>query len=31
MSHIIHRNLRRPPPLAVSASGLTVRDSAGNS
>jgi adenosylmethionine-8-amino-7-oxononanoate aminotransferase len=31
MSHIIHRNLRRPPPLAVSASGLTVRDSQGNS
>jgi adenosylmethionine-8-amino-7-oxononanoate aminotransferase len=31
MSHIIHRNLRRPPPLAVSASGLTVTDSQGNS
>jgi len=31
MSHIIHRNLRRPPPVAVSASGITVRDSRGNS
>ncbi|MYN17298.1 aspartate aminotransferase family protein [Rugamonas sp. FT107W] len=31
MSHIIHRNLRRTPPLAVSASGLTVRDSQGRS
>ncbi|MBV6325192.1 aspartate aminotransferase family protein [Duganella violaceipulchra] len=31
MSHIIHRNLRRPPPLAVSATGLTVRDSQGRS
>jgi adenosylmethionine-8-amino-7-oxononanoate aminotransferase len=31
MSHLIHRNLRRPPPIAVSASGLTVRDSRGNS
>jgi adenosylmethionine-8-amino-7-oxononanoate aminotransferase len=31
MSHLIHRNLRRPPPVAVSASGLTVRDSRGNS
>jgi adenosylmethionine-8-amino-7-oxononanoate aminotransferase len=31
MSHIIHRNLRLPPPLAVSASGITVRDSRGNS
>jgi adenosylmethionine-8-amino-7-oxononanoate aminotransferase len=31
MSHIIHRNLRRPPPVAASASGLTVRDSRGNS
>lgn len=29
MSHIIHRNLRRAPPLAVSAAGLTVRDSQG--
>jgi adenosylmethionine-8-amino-7-oxononanoate aminotransferase len=31
MSHLIHRNLRRPPPIAVGASGLTVRDSRGNS
>ena len=31
MSHIIHRNLRRAPPLAVGAAGLTVRDSQGRS
>jgi len=31
MSHIIHRNLRRAPPLAVSAAGLTVRDNQGRS
>jgi adenosylmethionine-8-amino-7-oxononanoate aminotransferase len=31
MSHIIHRNLRRPPPVAVDASGIIVRDSRGNS
>jgi adenosylmethionine-8-amino-7-oxononanoate aminotransferase len=30
MSHIIHRSLRQTPPLAVSASGVTVYDSAGN-
>ncbi len=29
MSHLIHRNLHRPPPLAVHAAGLTVTDSAG--
>lgn len=29
MSHIIHRNLRRPPPMAAHASGITVTDSAG--
>lgn len=29
MSHIIHRSLRQTPPLAVSASGVTVRDSSG--
>jgi adenosylmethionine-8-amino-7-oxononanoate aminotransferase len=29
MSHIIHRNLHRPPPVAVRASGITVTDSAG--
>lgn len=31
MSHIIHRNLRQAPPLAVSADGMLVRDSCGNS
>ncbi|NGZ82725.1 aspartate aminotransferase family protein [Duganella aceris] len=31
MSQIIHRNLRRPPPLAVGAAGITVRDQQGNS
>jgi len=29
MSHIIHRNLRSMPPVAVSAKGLWVRDSTG--
>jgi adenosylmethionine-8-amino-7-oxononanoate aminotransferase len=29
MSHIIHRNLRRPPPVAAHASGITVTDSTG--
>ncbi|MET0264904.1 MAG: aspartate aminotransferase family protein [Duganella sp.] len=29
MSHLIHRNLRRNPPLAVNASGLYVQDSSG--
>lgn len=29
MSHLIHRNLRRDPPLAASASGLYVQDSSG--
>jgi len=29
MSHIIHRNLRSIPPVAVSAKGLWVRDSTG--
>ncbi|MHA4867999.1 aspartate aminotransferase family protein [Duganella sp. PWIR1] len=29
MSHIIHRNLRRAPPVAVHAAGITVTDSAG--
>jgi len=29
MSHIIHRNLHRLPPVAVRAAGLTVTDSAG--
>ena len=30
MSHIIHRNLRQTPPVAVSAQGILVRDSNGN-
>jgi adenosylmethionine-8-amino-7-oxononanoate aminotransferase len=30
MSHIIHRSLRQTPPVAVSAEGLLVRDSEGN-
>jgi adenosylmethionine-8-amino-7-oxononanoate aminotransferase len=30
MSYLIHRSLRQTPPLAVSASGVTVYDSAGN-
>src|SRR5471032_688439 len=29
MSHIIHRNLRQPPPIAASAQGMYVRDSHG--
>ncbi|MRW94833.1 aspartate aminotransferase family protein [Duganella sp. FT80W] len=29
MSHIIHRSLRRVPPVAVRAAGLTVTDNAG--
>ncbi|MEO7493883.1 MAG: aspartate aminotransferase family protein [Massilia sp.] len=31
MSHIIHRNLRQMPPVAVSAKGMLVRDRDGNS
>ncbi|MES2323193.1 MAG: aspartate aminotransferase family protein [Pseudomonadota bacterium] len=30
MSHIIHRHLRQVPPVAVSAQGMMVRDSCGN-
>jgi adenosylmethionine-8-amino-7-oxononanoate aminotransferase len=30
MSHIIHRNLRHSPPVAVSAQGMLLRDSRGN-
>jgi adenosylmethionine-8-amino-7-oxononanoate aminotransferase len=30
VSHIIHRNLRQAPPVAVSAQGVLVRDSRGN-
>jgi adenosylmethionine-8-amino-7-oxononanoate aminotransferase len=30
VSHIIHRNLRQAPPTAVSAQGVLVRDSRGN-
>jgi adenosylmethionine-8-amino-7-oxononanoate aminotransferase len=29
MSHLIHRNLRRAPPRAVHAAGITITDSAG--
>lgn len=31
MSHIIHRSLRRTPPVAVSGEGIILRDSKGNS
>jgi adenosylmethionine-8-amino-7-oxononanoate aminotransferase len=31
MSHIIHRSLRQVPPVADSAEGIFMRDSAGNS
>jgi adenosylmethionine-8-amino-7-oxononanoate aminotransferase len=31
MSHLLHRNLRRTPPVAVSASGITLRDQQGRS
>ncbi|MGJ7916942.1 aspartate aminotransferase family protein [Massilia sp. LXY-6] len=31
MSHIIHRSLRQTPPVAVSAQGILIRDSQGNS
>jgi adenosylmethionine-8-amino-7-oxononanoate aminotransferase len=30
VSHIIHRSLRQTPPMASSASGITVFDTAGN-
>jgi adenosylmethionine-8-amino-7-oxononanoate aminotransferase len=30
VTHIIHRNLRQPPLMAVSAQGVLVRDSRGN-
>jgi adenosylmethionine-8-amino-7-oxononanoate aminotransferase len=30
VSHIIHRNLRQTPPMAVSAQGVLVRDNRGN-
>lgn len=30
MTRIMHRNLRQTPPVAVSASGITITDSAGN-
>ncbi|MDM0059374.1 aspartate aminotransferase family protein [Variovorax fucosicus] len=29
MTHVFHRHLRSTPPIAVSASGMTVRDAAG--
>jgi adenosylmethionine-8-amino-7-oxononanoate aminotransferase len=31
MSHIIHRSLRRTPPVAISGEGILIRDSKGNS
>lgn len=31
MSFLMHRTLRRPPPVAVSASGITIRDQHGRS
>jgi adenosylmethionine-8-amino-7-oxononanoate aminotransferase len=31
MSHIIHRSLRRTPPVAISGEGIIIRDSKGNS
>lgn len=31
MTRIMHRNLRQAPPVAVSASGITITDSAGRS
>ncbi len=31
MSHLIHRSLRRTPPVAVSGEGVIIRDSKGNS
>jgi len=30
MSHIMHRSLRQTPPVAVSAQGMMIRDSNGN-
>ena len=29
MTHVFHRHLRHTPPIAVSASGMTIRDAAG--
>ncbi|MGO4395588.1 aspartate aminotransferase family protein [Variovorax sp. M-6] len=29
MTHVFHRHLRHTPPVAVSASGMTIRDAAG--
>jgi len=29
MTHVFHRHLRHAPPIAVSASGMTIRDAAG--
>ena len=31
MSHIIHRSLRRTPPVAVSGDGILIHDSKGTS
>ena len=30
MSHIVHRNLREAPPVAVSGSGIMLRDASGH-
>ena len=29
MTHVLHRHLRQTPPIAASASGMTIRDAAG--
>ena len=30
MSHIVHRNLLKDPPIAVSGQGIWLRDSTGH-
>ncbi len=30
MTHIVHRNLRQAPPVAVSGSGIWLRDASGH-
>ncbi len=29
MTHVFHRHLRDTPPVAIAASGMTIRDAAG--
>ena len=29
MTHVLHRHLHHTPPVAVAASGMTIRDAAG--